>query len=233
MRPPFFDRIFRWFPFLPPFIAVGCLQTTAEPDFAGRQEKAGPTRVVCVGDSITYGHGIEKREKLSYPAQLGALLGPGYRVKNCGVSGATLLRQGDKPYFAQRPFSEAMEFQPGIVVIKLGTNDTKPQNWAYAGAFVEDYRRLIRDFKALPSRPKVYVCLPAPVYQDRFGIRASILNNGVIPAIKKVARQENVEVIDLHTALKGKPEMFPDSIHPNSQGTQLMAEMVANRLKNK
>ncbi len=55
------------------------------------------TKIACVGDSITFGSGIPNREKLSYPAQLSALLGDDYEVRNFGVSGATMLENGDKP----------------------------------------------------------------------------------------------------------------------------------------
>ena len=86
------------------------------------------TRVACVGDSITYGAGVAGRESNSYPAVLGKLLGDKYEVKNFGVSGATLLKKGDNPYWRQGAFKKATDFKPNIVVIKLGTNDTKPQN---------------------------------------------------------------------------------------------------------
>ena len=35
-------------------------------------------RVACVGDSITFGHGVEDREKNCYPKVLGDLLGDKY-----------------------------------------------------------------------------------------------------------------------------------------------------------
>ena len=45
-------------------------------------------RVACVGDSITFGAGVEEREKNNYPKVHGGLLGDKYEVKNFGVSGA-------------------------------------------------------------------------------------------------------------------------------------------------
>src|SRR4051812_7771397 len=88
----------------------------------------GKIKVACVGDSITFGAGIKDRDKNSYPAQLQGLLGSGYEVKNFGVSGATLLKEGDKPYWKEKAFEAAKKFEPNIVIIKLGTNDSKPQN---------------------------------------------------------------------------------------------------------
>ena len=65
---------------------------------AADQEKI---RVACVGDSITFGSGIQDRNTNSYPAQLGRLLGEKWETRNFGVSGATLLKNGDKPYWKQ------------------------------------------------------------------------------------------------------------------------------------
>ena len=57
-----------------------------------------PLKVACVGDSITFGAGIKERETQCYPVQLGQLLGDEFEVRNFGVNGATLLKQGDLPY---------------------------------------------------------------------------------------------------------------------------------------
>ena len=80
-------------------------------------------RIACVGDSITFGAGVKNRTKNSYPVVLGKSLGDGYDVRNFGVSGATLLKKGDKPYWKLGDFKKATEFKPNIVIIKLGTNN--------------------------------------------------------------------------------------------------------------
>ena len=99
---------------------------------------AEPVKIACVGDSITFGAAIQDRENRNYPLQLGKLLGDGYAVRNFGVNGATLLKQGDLPYWTRPQFKMATEFQPNIVIIKLGTNDSKPQNWKYADQYGTD-----------------------------------------------------------------------------------------------
>ena len=43
-----------------------------------KKATAPPVRVACVGNSITYGTGIQDRARDSYPAQLQRMLGPGY-----------------------------------------------------------------------------------------------------------------------------------------------------------
>jgi len=107
-----------------------------------------PVKLACIGDSITYGSGIKQRTKNHYPAQLGHWLGDKWRVRNFGVSGATLLRDGDKPYPKQKLYEQALKWQPDIAVIMLGTNDSKLQNWGeHANAFVCDYQTLIESFR--------------------------------------------------------------------------------------
>lgn len=100
-----------------------------------------PIVVACIGNSITYGSGIEERINNSYPAQLQQLLGDEYDVWNFGYSGRTLLKKGDYPYWDEVYLKAAKKLNPDIVIIKLGTNDTKPQNWQYAEEFESDYRR--------------------------------------------------------------------------------------------
>ena len=98
-----------------------------------------PIRVACIGNSITYGAFIPNREMNCYPAQLQAYLGDGYEVKNFGASGRTILSKGDYPYSETDTYKASLEYQPDIVLIKLGTNDTKPQNWKYKNEFKDNY----------------------------------------------------------------------------------------------
>ncbi|MGJ8654518.1 MAG: GDSL-type esterase/lipase family protein [Opitutaceae bacterium] len=185
-----------------------------------------PIRVACVGDSITFGATIKDRVNKSYPAQLQQLLGDGYVVKNFGVSGATLLKQGNKPYWKTKQFDPAHAFNPNIVVIKLGTNDSKPDNWRHKESFVADYVALIESFQALPGKPVVYICKPVPAYPGNFKITDQVIREEVMPLIEVVAKQTKVEMIDLYSALSNQSELFPDKVHPNAEGARIMAETI-------
>lgn len=190
-----------------------------------------PIRVACVGDSITFGAGVEMRENNNYPKVLGELLGEKFETRNFGRSGATLLKQGDLPYWKTKEFESATTYAPDIVVIKLGTNDSKPQNWdKHKGEFGADARALVAHFQALPSKPKVFVCLPVPVYETKWGINEPVVKGEVIPILTEVAKEMKLPTIDLYTALTGKPLMFPDKIHPNAAGAKVIAETVAKAL---
>lgn len=183
-------------------------------------------RVACIGNSITFGAGIRNRSRDSYPSVLARMLGDSYWVKNFGVSARTMLNKGDHPYMNEPAYKNALAFNPNIVVIKLGTNDSKSFNWKYKADFMKDAQTMIDAFKVLPSQPKIYLCYPSKAYLTGDGINDDIISKEIIPMIKKLAKKNNLSVIDLHTAMDGMPELFPDRIHPNEKGAQVMAKAV-------
>lgn len=183
-------------------------------------------RVACIGNSITFGAGIRNRSRDSYPSVLARMLGDSYWVKNFGVSARTMLNKGDHPYMNEPAYKNALAFNPNIVVIKLGTNDSKSFNWKYRADFMKDAQTMIDAFKGLPSQPKIYLCYPSKAYLTGDGINDDIISKEIIPMIKKLAKKNDLSVIDLHTAMDGMPELFPDRIHPNEKGAQVMAKAV-------
>lgn len=194
--------------------------------------QADRTRVACVGDSITFGACVQDREKNCYPAVLERLLGETYDVRNFGVNGATLLRKGDLPWWTQGAFKEATDFNPNIVIIKLGTNDTKPQNWKNKADFETDYRALIQHFKELPAKPTVWIALPVPVLKENFGINKKGAEEQA-PMLLRIARDEGCGVIDLYKAVATKDLFDQDGIHPNAAGARKIAETVCASLGSK
>ena len=200
---------------------------------AHAEPKKAPKRLACVGDSITFGAAIKDRAKNCYPAQLGRMLGEGWDVRNFGVNGATLLKKGDKPYWKQRAFGQAHAFQPEIVIIKLGTNDSKPQNWKHKDDYVADYVDLIQTFRKLKSKPQVFICYPVPAYPGRWGITDKVMKEEVMPRVDEVAKKSGCKIIDLYSALSDKKEMFPDRVHPNAEGATVIAKVIASTITGK
>jgi lysophospholipase L1-like esterase len=189
-----------------------------------------PIKIAFVGNSITQGPGRDNPD--SYPLQVGALLGDAYEVRNFGVSGRTLLKKGDYPYWNEPQFQQVKDFRPDVVVIKLGTNDSKPQNWAHKADFVKDYLDLISEFRAnMPADGKVYVVIPVPVTRVNFGINPEVMNNEQRLMLFEIIQKSGSEVIDLYTPLKDKPELLPDGVHPNKEGLTIMAQVIARRIR--
>jgi len=189
---------------------------------------ASPSKVACLGDSITAGVGAKNRKTQAYPAQLQGILGDKYEVKNCGTSGITMSN------YLPRWSDKLKAFQPDIVTIKLGTNDTKgrkhsdPNNKAVFDKRYRDATLSVLEFLSrLDSKPKIYICLPVPVFKDRWAINEKSMVEDIIPALKAIAEEEGLPSIDLYKALEGKGELVPDGVHPNEAAYKIIAETIA------
>ena len=194
-----------------------------------------PKRVACVGDSIVFGANIENRERNSWPAVLGRWLGDGWNVHNFGLNGATMLMKGDLPYRKQPIFNQVLEFKPDIIVISLGGNDSKhptdevkdaPNNWQHADEYIGDYKEMIAAFRAANPKVKIYVCIPLPAYPGKWGINDTTIREEIAPKVRQIAQETGATLIDFYSVMSGKPELFPDTVHPNAAGARLLAAAV-------
>ena len=194
--------------------------------------KKNAVRVACIGNSITDGFGIDMATQQGYPARLQRLLGNGYHVKNFGVSGRTMLNKGDLPYQNELAWRDALAFRPDIVIIKLGTNDSKPENWQYNKGFTDDLQLMVDALKANKNNPRIILCTPIPAFKPTWNINDSVIVNGITPIINKVAKKNKLQVIDLHTLYAHDGDkMLNDAIHPDAKGALRMAEIIAKALK--
>lgn len=184
-------------------------------------------KIACIGNSITYGSGISNRENNAYPVQLQNILGDHYLVKNFGVSGKTLLKKGDHPYWKTDAYKNALQFKPDVLYIKLGTNDSKSQNRVYLSEFESNYEELIANFKNQNSNIRIVILLPLPSFlDDSTSIWNPVIKDKIIPKLQKIAYKTNVEVIDLYQLFIDRSDLLPDKIHPSSLG----ATIISNRL---
>lgn len=216
---------------------------------ARQTPKPDAVRVACIGNSITDGHGIELASAYGYPALLQKKLGSGYWVKNFGVSARTLLNKGDHPYMNELAWRDALAFDPDIVVIKLGTNDSKPQNWQHASEFRSDLEQMLFALrpdlaqpvkkkkgkkKAAPApavRPQIILCTPIPAFKSTWDISDEVITNQIIPILKDAAAKYDLQLLDLHTLYAGDGDkMLSDGIHPDGRGVQRLADIVAGAL---
>ncbi|MBQ2589934.1 MAG: alpha/beta hydrolase fold domain-containing protein, partial [Prevotella sp.] len=215
---------------------------------ARKTPKPDAMKVACIGNSITDGHGIDVATQFGYPALLQQMLGDNYWVKNFGVSARTMLNKGDNPYMNEMAWKDAVAFNPDIVIIKLGTNDSKPQNWQYGAEFKNDLKQMITTLRPdlaqpqkkkgkkskniLPAKPQIILCTPIPAFKSTWNINDSIIANSIIPIQQEVAREYGLQVIDLHTLFADKSDLVQsDGIHPNEKGVKRMAEIIAETLK--
>ncbi|MGJ8643315.1 MAG: GDSL-type esterase/lipase family protein [Luteolibacter sp.] len=192
-----------------------------------------PVKVACVGDSITEGAGAPKGE--SYPSQLQRMLGDSWEVLNFGVGGRTLMKTGDRPYWDEDAYKEALRSKADVVIVMLGTNDSRPANWEHKSEFEADYRELVASFQKLKNEPRIYICRPCPVpggVSKIAGINeAAVAEQRVI--IDELAKEMGVGVIDMFGALEKFPKFQPDKVHPNAKGAGKLAEAAFTALTGK
>ena len=163
-----------------------------------------PIKVACVGNSITYGTGLQNRETEAFPTLIQQMLGDDYLVGNFGKPGATLLYHGHRPYVQQEEFQKALQFKGDIVVIHLGVNDTDPRNWPnYQDEFVKDYLSLIDSFRVVNPKARILIAkmTPLAVRHHRFESGTRDWHQQIQLAIERVAHHANVELFDFFEPL--------------------------------
>lgn len=199
-----------------------------------KKAKDNQIRVACVGDSITYGFMVRNWRKNNYPAVLNDLLGEKYCVNNFAYTNRTAIKSADYPLVKEKIFKKSLDFKPNIVLILLGTNDSKENNWN-ADKFVNDYCEIIDSYLSLESAPKVYALIPPPAFEVRgkvlYQIRKTVIEDEIIPAVQRIADFKGIDCIDVYKVFDGKKKLFVDGIHPNVQGSRLLAKTVYESLK--
>lgn len=211
----------------------GFTEIQSNPDYID-----GQIKVACVGDSVTYGHGIKNQPKNSYPRLLGSLLGDDYNVCNFGVSGSTVQPDGDQPYNITSAYTDSLGYKADILIFMLGSNDSKPENWQGKEKFKEAYLDLLSTYLG-DEAPTVYLCTP-PEARFPEGVTEGLTNYDIQPLIvreisetvKEIAEEGGYNLIDLYTATENRPELFSkDNVHPNSDGAHFIAEAVCSAIK--
>lgn len=209
--------------------------------YANTEPKDGQIKVACVGDSVTYGHGISGWKENNYPAQLQELLGEEYHVANFGSSGACVNPDGDQPYISRDVYQDSLDYEADILVFMLGTNDSKPENWTNAEDFMKDYKELLNSYLIGTKIPDVYVGLCAECYFTD-DVTEGMTNYDIQPAVvdeivKEIqsyfeSYEATVHIIDVHSLTEAHPEWFEkDGVHPSNDGAKAIAELVAEAIQ--
>ena len=185
-------------------------------------------KVACVGDSITWGFTILNPGKHGYPAVLQRHLGSEYEVRNFGYNDAAARFDAETPYVRKRVYHDSLEWEPDIVILMLGTNDTKPWNWD-PEIFRRDYARLVDSYLALPTHPQVVLVAPIRIFRvirvPIIALNPDVLEEGVRPAIREIAGEKGLQLVDLYD-LFDSPRYCRDGIHPQRHGARMLADAI-------
>jgi lysophospholipase L1-like esterase len=200
---------------------------------------AQAARVACVGDSITLGE--HNSAGNGYPEVLARRL-VGQQVKNFGSSARTLIKApaAGMPYWQAPEFAASKAFSPDVVIIMLGTNDSKTATWKGGkNSYEADARELVAVYRALASKPRVFFASSPPALVAKSTITDAVISGEMPPILKRVAAETGAGFIDVNGAFapvpskyfgKGDGKDIGDGIHPSDAGAALIAETVAQAL---
>ncbi|MBQ7011161.1 MAG: family 43 glycosylhydrolase [Clostridia bacterium] len=206
-------------------------------------------RILCVGDSITFGTGSKgvtvggytyPKENYNYPTMLEKLLaenGVRAEVVNCGFGGSIAsLEDTDLTYRFSGAYNRSLASEPDVIVIALGTNNHSRASFDYGRRDFEDgMMQLIEDYHSVFPSAKIYVTTAIPRFDTDEKATAVVAN--IIPIQKKMAEKyDYCELIDLYTALFDRADLdhfSTDKLHPKNKGYEAMAEEVYNGITGK
>jgi len=120
-----------------------------------------------------------------------------------------------------------------VVLLMLGSNDTKRRNWD-PEIFRRDYTRIVKSYLKLPSKPRVILIAPIQIFQPMhipvLGLYSETMENGVRPAIREIASETGLELVDLANLFTDSKYMM-DGVHPQREGAKMLEEAIFKGVK--
>ena len=190
----------------------------------------GAIKIAAIGDSLTYGYGLENRQQDAYPSILLELLGSHYQVANYGMSGRSLLSTSDYPYLKEKNAQQSLESDADIVIIMIGSNDSRTAYWNKE-QFIKEYRDLVKGYIKLPSQPEVFILAPPYVPTSRFGLNNEVIRDEIQQIVEDVATELGVHFINLYPITEGHPEYYSDGLHLTPLGNRVIAKAIFSALR--
>ncbi len=188
---------------------------TEEPVIAIQQERP---RIVILGDSLTYGYGLDRSE--SYPFLLQERLdqsGNNYEVVNAGIS-------GDTSAGGLRRLNWVLEGDVRVLIIELGAND------GLRGLPVEALRHNLSEIIERAQEKGIVAVLTGMEAPPNYG---SVYTQEFREVYQELARTYKVHFVPfLLEGVAGNPDLnLADGIHPNTAGARIVEETLWNTLK--
>ena len=190
--------------------------------------------IACIGASITEGAGATNFYTESYPAQLqDALLG-NYNVVNFGNSGKTVRTDlgDDVSWLKQDQWKGTQAIVPDITILNIGTNDSKTSNnpaTTYEN-FYAAYKHLVDELLKVNPEMKIIVCTVPYAYSGIWDINNDNIANIIAPVQRAIAAEYGFELIDLYEYTQNKSHLFPDGVHPNTEGYEMIVKIIKKAL---
>ena len=206
-------------------------------------------RILCFGDSNTHGYtplGERYDESVRWPTAMARLLGEGCTVIEEGLNGRTCVF--DDPVGGG--YRSGLDYLPpclmthnplDVVILMLGTNDTKARFNMSAAAIARAMMQLVHVVKQYavkangePSR--IIVASPAPILDcliDRrdveiFGAQAPEVSRGLAREYRKVSKLMRCDFFDAGTASEVSTV---DGVHLTEEVHRRLAHAMAEKIR--
>ncbi|WKY48779.1 GDSL-type esterase/lipase family protein [Eubacteriaceae bacterium ES3] len=175
-------------------------------------------RIICFGDSLTFGHGLSFDEKWHVIVEKKT----GIQMINRGVSGNTTTEM------LARFNRQVLLMQPEEVIIMGGYNDV----------FFENTYEKVKDnlktmiYKAQKKGIIVIVAVPPPIKlpirffenEPKLKFNSDLIDE-YLDWLRKYLEEEKLPCIDFGYEIDWiNDDLYLDGIHPNAKGSNLMAE---------
>lgn len=207
--------------------------------------------IVCFGDSNTHGYDAETMGRFAfderYPNVLGSLLGKDYDIKEEGLSGRTTVFE-DPLYEGMRGLDDVLTalltHEPvDLLIIMLGTNDTKERYAATPSNIGRGLERLILKAKSAPEAFKggkrtILVITPPPIEE---GYEAAIFgtsmgrncvekSRALAKEFEEVAKRQGCHYLDAGQ-VAGLRMNDIDFMHLTREGHSILGRAVFRKVK--
>ena len=193
-------------------LSCGLFASTTKADLRASPE---PSVVVCLGDSLTAGYGLDQAQ--AYPALLQKRiddLGWKFKVVNAGLS-------GDTTAGGLRRLDWVLKRRIDVLILALGGND------ALRGIPLETTRQNLDQIliRTRAKNPDTQLILAGMLIPPNWGREYF---NGFRAIFPELAKKHKAGLIPfLLEGVGGKPNLnFPDGIHPTAEGHRVVAANV-------
>jgi lysophospholipase L1-like esterase len=195
-------------------------------------------RLAVIGDSTVCDYPAEKPER-GWGQYLQGYFDASVKVTNLAKSG-----RSTKTFIKEGLWQKTLDGKPTHVLIQFGHNDShapeRPESTNAATDYQDFLRRYVEEARAIGAKP----ILVTPMVRRLFGNDGKLRNElqPYADAMKQVARERHVPLIDLHAASKALVEPLGvagsaymankpgDHTHFGERGAQAMAQLVMRAL---
>lgn len=196
-------------------LAIGAALASGQSADAARRDPSGMRTILMLGDSLTDGYGLSRRE--AYPALVTEKLrmaGHKFEVINAGVS-------GDTTAGGLRRIPSYLNRKIDVLLVELGIND------AFRGVAIDQMRSNLQAIidRTRAKNPKVAIVI-AGMQLPLYGADTYVRSFGEMYA--ELATKNNAALVPyLLQGVGGDPSLnLADRIHPNAAGQRILAENV-------